>query len=177
MDSQIRRETAADYSEIAGLIEAAFREDLHSDHLEQFLVQRLRHSPAFIPELALVALREGRVVGHILLSKVLIRGKEQEVEVLSLAPVSVLPEFQGKGIGSALIREAHRRAETLGYAAVVLLGHEGYYPRFGYEMAKNYGIRFPFEAPEANCMVLELRENALAGMQGMVVYPEAFFGK
>ncbi|MEM0991954.1 MAG: N-acetyltransferase [Bacteroidota bacterium] len=145
-----------------------------SDHKEQFLVERLRKSSAFISELSMVAEVGGKIVGHILLTKLKIKQETNEFDSLALAPVSVLPEFQGKGIGGKLILESHKKAKALGHKSIVLLGHEKYYPRFGYEQAAKYGIELPFEVPKENCMVIELVENGLNGVRGMVEYPKEF---
>jgi predicted N-acetyltransferase YhbS len=79
----------------------------------------LRASNAFIPELSIVAETEGKIVGHILLTKIKIRNDSTEFDslalALALAPVSVLPELQGKGIGRKLILEAHKKAKELGF--------------------------------------------------------------
>lgn len=175
MNLHLRTEESGDFHQVAKLIQAAFRDDPHGDHQEHLLVERLRKSAAFIPELSIVALVDGEIVGHILLTKTMIRNQEQNFESLSLAPVSVIPWHQNKGVGSKLIREAHRRAKALGYTFVTVLGHEDYYPRFGYDLAKNYNITFSFEVPDENCMVLELKEGALDGVSGEVVYPAEFF--
>lgn len=171
----IRQEQPSDYSAVFQLIEAAFKTDPHSDGSEQHLVERLRKSQAFIPELSLVAELDGQVVGHLLISKITIKNDEQSQEELSLAPVSVLPQFQGRGIGSALIKKGHEIAANLGFGIIVLLGHETYYPKFGYQQADLVGIRFPFEAPLINCMVVELQANALSKISGTVEYPPEFF--
>ncbi|MEL6865570.1 MAG: N-acetyltransferase, partial [Bacteroidota bacterium] len=94
---------------------------------------------------------------------------------LALAPVSVHPDFQGKGIGGQLIEEAHRIARELDYGSIVLLGHADYYPRFGYRPIHQYNIKLPFEAPPENCMVVELKAGALEEVNGEVVYDAAFF--
>ena len=146
-----------------------------SDHKEHLLVKRLRRSDAFIPELSLVAeTQNGTIVGYILLTKVEIASAEKKVLSLGLAPVAVLPEYQNRGIGSALIKEAHNRAVSAGYHSVVLLGHKDYYPRFGYKKAIDYDIRFPFDVPPEFCMVKELAPNSLNGVHGVVQYASEF---
>ncbi|MCA0931340.1 N-acetyltransferase [Lutimonas saemankumensis] len=170
----IRQETPADYKDVFNLIEKAFRSEQHSDHKEQFLVERLRKSDAFIPELSLVAEVDGKIVGHILLTKLKIKNPVDSFDSLALAPVSVLPEFQGIGIGGKLIAESHKRAKELGHKSIVLLGHASYYPKFGYQRADKYEIELPFKVPKENCMVIELVENGLNGLSGIVEYPEAF---
>ena len=141
-DYEIRQETEKDYPQVFKLVEEAFRDMEESDHREQFLVERLRHSPAFVPELSLVADEDGGVVGYGLMTRVSIRSGILDAESLALAPVAVRPDRQSMGIGSALIRELHARAARLGYKSAVVLGHEGFYPRFGYRKASDYGIAF-----------------------------------
>lgn len=175
MEMQIRQEQTKDHAEVEALVEEAFREMEMSDHKEQFLVARLRKSAAFVPELSLVAEGEGKLLGHILLTRIQIREGERSVESLALAPVSVRPAFQGQGIGAALIEEAHRIAEGLGFGSTVLLGHPAYYPRFGYVRASAFGIRLPFEVPDEACMAIELVPGSLKGAGGTVVYPKEFF--
>lgn len=171
---KIRQENKNDYKEVFHLIEEAFRKVEFTDHKEQFLVERLRNSDAFIPELSLVAEIDSKIVGHILLTKLKIRDKSKEFNSLALAPVSVLPQFQGKGIGGKLILEAHKTAKELGYMSIILLGHENYYPKFGYKQADKFGIELPFEVPKENCMAIELIENGLNGVRGIVEYPKEF---
>jgi predicted N-acetyltransferase YhbS len=170
----IRKEQESDYESVFHLIERTFDKMELSDHREQFLVQRLRKSDSFVPELSIVALKENIIIGHILLTKIKIRNEKREFESLALAPVSVLPEFQNMGIGGKLIKQSHKIARNLGYRSVVLLGHEKYYPKFGYLRADKFGIELPFEVPKENCMVIELTENGLKGVSGIVEYPKEF---
>lgn len=175
MDIIIRQETQKDHRIVFDIITKSFENDEYSDHKEQYLVEKLRKSPGFISELSLVAEVNQTVVGYILLTPLQIVNENEAHESLAMAPVSVLPEFQGKGIGGELIKAAHHKAKKLGYASIVLLGHENYYPRFGYELASKYNIQFPFDAPDENCMVLALQNNALQNVSGVVTYPKDFF--
>lgn len=175
MNINVRQEKPADYPAVFELIEKAFRNLEVSNHLEHFLVERLRESKTFIPELSLVALLENKIVGHILLSKIKIKNNDKEFETLILAPVSVLPEFQNSGVGSQLINEAHKKAIELGFKSVILVGHEDYYPRFGYKKAIEFGIKQPFDVPEENSLVVELVDNGFDNVSGIVEYPKCFF--
>ena len=170
----IRQEKTTDFNAVFDLIEKAFKTEKLSDHREQFLVERLRKSNSFIPELSMVAEIDDKIVGHILLTKLKIKNNQTEFNSLALAPVSVLPEHQGNGIGGLLIEQAHKTAKELGYQSIVLLGHEKYYPRFGYEQADKYGIELPFNVPKENCMVIELTKKGLDGVVGVVEYPKEF---
>ena len=96
-DYEIRQETEKDYPQVFKLVEEAFRDMEESDHREQFLVERLRHSPAFVPELSLVADEDGGVVGYGLMTRVSIRSGILDAESLALAPVAVRPDRQSMG--------------------------------------------------------------------------------
>ena len=119
MNCVIRQESPADYHTVQLLIKDAFQSVPQSNQTEHDIVARLRNSPAFVNGLSLVAELDGVVIAHILLSKVLIKNEDSEFECLSLAPVSVTPKFQKQGVGSQLIKHAHRVAKDLGYTAVV----------------------------------------------------------
>ena len=173
---KIRQERKTDFKAVFDLIERAFKTENLSDHKEQFLVERLRQSNSFIPQLSMIAEIDNKIVGHILVTKLKIKNNQTEFDSLALAPVSVLPKFQGNGIGGMLIKEAHKTAIELGYKSIVLLGHENYYPKFGYELTEKFGIVLPFDVPKENCMVIELIENGLKGVTGTVEYPKEFNG-
>lgn len=175
MDIQLRQEQPGDFQRVSEIIEAAFKNEPHSDHSEHVLVERLRISDAFIPELSIVAETLNQVVGHILVTRININNQDVSFESLALAPVSVDPEMQGRGIGGLLIKEVHSIAKSLGYGSIVLLGHTDYYPRFGYKRASKFGITLPFDVPDENVMVVELRDGALNGVSGIVEYAKEFF--
>jgi predicted N-acetyltransferase YhbS len=153
---KVKQEEPKDYFEVYKLLENAFKDEPFSDHKEAALVNRLRNSPSFIPALSLVAEIDNIIVGYILLTKIKIINKDANpVTSLALAPVAVLKSYQGNGIGSVLIKTAHNIARELKYNSIVLLGHNNYYSKFGYEKANKYGIRLPFDVPEENCMVMD----------------------
>lgn len=167
----IRQELENDHEAVYQVVKSAFITMEKASGDEQDLVNRLRKSKAFIPELSLVAELDGQIIGHILFTKMNIG----EHPSLALAPVAVLPEYQSQGIGAQLIREGHQIARELGYRTVVLVGHPGYYPRFGYLPASRWKITAPFEIPDEAFMVLELVEGGLDGVSGEIEYAKEFF--
>ena len=171
----IRQERTKDAKAVFSLIQKAFENEEYSDQKEQYLVERLHKSHDFIPELSLVATFNDKIVGYILLSKILIESDTETNQSLAMAPVAVLPEYQGNKIGAQLIEEVHKRATKLGYDSIVLLGHEHYYPRFGYKLASSFEINLPFDVPDENCMAIELQIGALKNVSGTVVYPNEFY--
>ncbi|GAB6615521.1 MULTISPECIES: GNAT family N-acetyltransferase [Bacillus] len=169
----IRQEQQNDYRKTEEVVQQAFLHEEFSDKTEHKLVKRIRECEAFVPELSIVAVEE-EIVGHILLSKITIEQDGISVESLALAPVSVARGHQKKGIGGKLIGAALEKAKELGYGSVVVLGHPEYYPKFGFKKASEWNIKAPFEVPEEVFMVVELRENALEGVEGIVQYSSAF---
>ena len=165
----IRPETAEDYEAIREVNQLAFgREE------EARLVEALRRLPDFIPELSLVGIEAGRVVGHILFSPMVIETQEGAVPALALAVLAVRPEFQNQGIGSELVRDGLERCRSLGHRIVVVIGHPKYYPRFGFSPARAQGLKVPFPVPYEAFLALELVPGALDGLAGMVKYPPPF---
>ncbi|MFN6516000.1 MAG: GNAT family N-acetyltransferase [Nostoc sp. CreGUA01] len=163
----IRRETFTDYPAIALVNTLAFGQDN-----EAKLVERIRNSHRYIPELSLVAEIEGMVVGHILFSYIDLVD-EQTLQVLGLAPLAVRPEFQRQGIGSALIKAGLKIAETNKEAVVIVLGHPEFYTRFDFQASVIYGIESPFPVPEEFFMVKTL-PSYQEKYKGKIVYPPAF---
>lgn len=175
MNIKIRQEKETDYKVSESLIEKAFKNAEYSDQKEHLFVAKLRKSGDFVPELSLVAELDGVIVGHIMLTKLIIENEENRYSTLALAPVSVLPEYQNKGVGSKLISESLKIAKEIGFKSVIVLGHDKYYPRFGFKPASKWGIKAPFEVQDENFMALELEDGGLADIKGTVVYSKEFF--
>ncbi len=160
-----RPATPADAEAIARVHGAAFPQDS-----EAKLVSAL--DAEGYSEISVVAEKDGKVVGHVLFSRMTLTFKDRTVRTLALAPVAVLPEFQNDGIGSKLIRDGLGRAASAGWEAVIVLGHAKYYPRFGFDPKMVKGIASPYASP--NLMGLELKAGALRGEGGKMTYPPPF---
>jgi predicted N-acetyltransferase YhbS len=167
----IRQESDNDIASISDLVKRAYADVPYSDHTEQIMIARLRASTAFVPALSLVAESGSCLVGHVLVTKVWIRDGERATPSLALAPLSVVPEAQGQGVGTALVTEAHRRVKALGYRSLVVIGPSTYYRRFGYLPLDAFEISVPFTVRPENCMILPLVPKGLEGVRGMVDYP------
>ncbi|MFE5211931.1 GNAT family N-acetyltransferase [Streptomyces sp. NPDC056600] len=142
-------ETGADAAAVRAVDLAAFPTAEEAD-----LVEALRaDAEAWFGDLALVAEDErGTVVGH----TVLTRCHVGTAPALALAPVAVLPDHQGQGVGAVLVRAALEAARKRGEHHVVVLGHPSYYPRFGFSRASVHGIRVSFDVPDEALMALTL---------------------
>ena len=166
---EIRKETENDYKEVYNVVKTAFETAEHSDGNEQDLVNELRNSDNFIPELSLVAIENNKIVGYILFTKIEL-GNNTEI---ALAPLAVLPEYQKQGVGSKLIEEGHKIAKKLGYHFSIVLGSEKYYPKFGYVPAIQYGIEAPFDVFSENFMAKKLNDTNTE-IKGVVRYAKEF---
>jgi putative acetyltransferase len=167
----VRAERADDHTAIREIHVLAFD---GKGEPEARLVELLRQTPGFVPELSLVAEQDGRVVGHILFTPLIIQSTSNPAPALALAPLAVHPEYQNQGIGSALVRHGLNACQQLGHKIVIVQGIPAYYPRFGFTSASKKGLQEPFQVPSEAFMALELVPGALDGVSGMVRYPPEF---
>jgi putative acetyltransferase len=167
----IRRERPEDRPSVHKVNSLAFSQAFgHAGEAD--LVDALREEAH--PYISLVALLGGRVVGHIFFSPVTIEDEDSRCTAMGLAPMAVLPEHQGRGIGSRLVRQGLEECRRDGHNIVVVLGHPDYYPRFGFEPAAPKGIRSEYDVTDDKFMVAELEPGALADRKGIVKYHAAF---
>lgn len=164
--NSIRSEEPHDRQAVRKINEAAF-----GGPAEANLVEALHRDGAAV--VALVAGRDGEVVGHILFSPVSVEPATRK-RVVGLAPMAVAPDFQRLGIGTQLVREGLDRCRGAGAEAVVVLGHAEYYPRFGFRPAANFGLRCEYDVPPEVFMALELVPDSLRDVSGLVKYHRAF---
>jgi putative acetyltransferase len=137
---------------------------------EADLIDRLRRER--LVELSLVAIIGGQIVGHILFSDLEAEIDGRSVKALALAPMAVVPMRQRQGIGARLIGESLARLERGEYEALVVLGHESYYPKFGFSAELAQKLASPFKGD--SFMAMELKPDALQGEKGSVTYSPAF---
>lgn len=170
MDIKLRTEVPADYRETENVTREAFWNHYSPGCYEHYLLHVMRDSPAFVPELDLVAEHDGRIVGHVVSMKGVIEGDDGlKYEVLSLGPISVLPEFQRRGIGGRMIERTRELAREMGYRAVLLCGDPDYYLYQGFVPAELLGIRTADDMYAMALHVCELYEGALSGVKGRYI--------
>jgi putative acetyltransferase len=165
--AEIRPEQAQDIEAIREVNRQAFGRPAEAE-----LVDALRAENDVT--LSLVAVEEGQVVGHILFTPVELVEGEERFPAVGLGPMAVLPAYQQQGIGSRLIEAGLEALREQGQSLVFVLGHSDYYPRFGFRPTRPYGIRCEFDVPDDVFMVVTLRDGALSGRRGTVVYRPAF---
>ncbi len=168
MEISIRNEQPGDEADIRRINILAFNGSAEAD-----IVDQLRLA---CPEgLSLVALDGERLVGHILFTPAVIGTPGQQVNGMGLAPMSVLPEYQGQGIGSQLARTGLEMLRQAGQPFVIVLGHPHYYPRFGFKIASQHGIVSQYDGiPDEAFMILIFDQEALKGVSGVAYYRSEF---
>lgn len=165
----IRPEKPEDFRGIARVNDLAFKRKA-----EGKLVEEIRTLPEFVPELSIVIEQDSQIVGHILFTPVLVKDGEKSHQMLTLAPMSVLPDYQKTSVGKLLVIYSLQRARELGYKSACVLGHPSYYPKFGFKIASGWNIKSPFPAPDEAFMAIELEKGSLEKVQGTVVFPSVF---
>ena len=164
----IRKEQPADYEQVYELNAAAFGQPLEAE-----IVVKLRESCTDL--ISLVADLDGAVVGHILFSPAVIDSGEHQLSGMGLAPMAVSPQHQGVGIGSKLVGAGLKELEELGYPYCIVLGHPGYYPKFGFVKASEYCVSSEYpDIPDEAFMIRVFDEKELEGVSGVARYRPEF---
>lgn len=167
MNISIRLENENDFRNVENLTREAFWDVYKPGCDEHLVVHKIRKTDAFIKELDFVACNQEKIVGNVIYSKAkVINENNEEFEILCIGPLGVLPSYQGKGIGTLLMKHSIKVAKTLGYNAIVIFGNSNYYHRFGFENAKKYNIQTSWGDNFEDFMVLELYEGSLEGISG-----------
>lgn len=164
---KLRNETAEDYRRVEEITREAFWNHNVPGCDEHYLIHTMRNCEAFIKELDFVAEIDGKVIANIVYAKAEIVGDSGEhYEVITFGPISVLPEYQGKGIGGMLINHTKEIAKELGYRAILIYGDPEYYSRFGFVEAEKYDIRTSDNMYAVPLQALELYPGALCDCAG-----------
>ena len=166
----VRAETPADYADVRTIVDAAFGDTITGD-----LVDMIRASDRYVPELSLVAVSEGQSLGHVMSSYVdVVPGTRR---VLQVGPLAVAPAHQRTGIGSVLMEETIRLADERGEPLLLIEGNPKYYERFGFARADELGIEPPPEAHGPQFFMLRRLGAYDPSLTGRAVYPpETFAG-
>jgi putative acetyltransferase len=165
----IRAETEADHDAIRRIVDEAFGDTITGD-----IVDAIRLTDRFVPELSLVALSQGQSLGHVISSYVDVEPDARRV--LQVGPLAVVPSHQRRGIGSALMEETIRVAEQRGEPLLLIEGDPKYYERFGFTRADVVGIEPPPEAHGPQYFMIRPLARYDPEFRGRAVYPPETFG-
>lgn len=166
----LRTAQPADYAGTEHVTREAFWNYYVPGCNEHYLLHIMRGSLSFIPELDVVAVHGGRIVGNIVYAASVIRTDDgKEYEVLGMGPIAVLPEYQRRGIGRRMIGYTKDRAREMGFRAIFLYGDPDYYSRCGFVPAETLGIRTADNMCAAALQACELQRDSLSGLKGRYV--------
>lgn len=174
MNLQVRKALDSDNQAIMDVVIAAFG-DMEGQEITD-LITGLLADPGAQPSLSLVVTVDDYVVGHILFTNVQINHSQRVVSSAILAPLSVHPEYQNQGIGGRLIKEGLKQLKAAGVELVFVLGHPGYYPKYGFSDAGLRGFEAPYPIPSENAgawMVQELQPGFIGHISGQVMCADA----
>jgi putative acetyltransferase len=182
MTVSIEGAAAHDTATLGAFVEAAFATARVSDGHERDLLEQVRADSRYVPELELVVMEHGEIIGYAMASRTTIAEAVGEGSVgegsvgrtwqaLYLGPICTREDRRDAGLGSILVRELLMRGARLGYGSMFLAGDLAYYPRFGFRPASTWGIRCQFDIPAEmldNIMGIEMIPGALDGVSGVV---------
>lgn len=171
----LRPEAPGDYRATEELTREAFWNHYAPGCNEHYLLHTMRNHPDFLPELCFVAEEADALVGHIAYTRASVVGEQGVVwPVLCFGPLSVHPQWQGKGVGSALVRHTLALAKEQGHTAVLITGNPGFYGRLGFRAAERYDIRYANGKFMPALLACQLAPNALEDKPGRFLESSAF---
>jgi predicted N-acetyltransferase YhbS len=167
MEIKLRPEEEKDYRLVEELTREAFWNVNFPGCAEHLLIHNLRKAREFIKKLDFVAIHNNKIVGNIVYVEAKVKNNDKEYTVLTFGPLSVLPEYQDKGIGGKLINHTIKLSKEMGYKAIIIYGDPEYYKRFGFKESKEYNITNKDKKYPAALLVFELYSKALNGIKGI----------
>ncbi|MGX4686216.1 GNAT family N-acetyltransferase [Vagococcus sp. JNUCC 83] len=171
---KLRTIQTGDFQYVRELIIQSFEQSEHGYNDEASLVEMIRESPAYNQALEVVASIDKSIVGHGLLSEAVIKNDINAIDELKglvLAPLSVLPSYQNKGIGTHLLLELEKRAIKTDYAFITILGEPAFYSRFGYVQSDTYHVSSELDVPTEYLLMKKLKPEMI---EGTLFYNRAF---
>lgn len=178
-DYLIRLEQPEDYRETEELVREAFWNIYHPGCSEHYLLHVMRDDPAFVRELDFVMEKDGRLIGQNVFARTIIKADSGEnIDVLTMGPISILPDLKRRGYGKKLLDYCLERAAEMGFGAVLIEGNIGFYGKSGFDYASRFGIRYhdlPEDADSSFFLCRELSPGYLEGITGVYQTPAVYY--
>lgn len=175
----IRRETESDYGAVENLVRESFWNVYRPGCMEHYVLHRFRCDPAFLPELAFVMEKDGRLIGQNIFVRAAISADNgRSVPIMAMGPICIAPEYKRQGYGKKLLDFSLEKAAALGCGAVCFEGNIGFYGKSGFTYASKFGIRYhdlPEGADASFFLCKELLPDYLSGVTGEYAPPEGYF--
>lgn len=175
-DYLIRQEVPADYRETENLVREAFWNVYHPGCTEHYILRSFRGRTEFIPELDLVMVMDGRIIGQVMyVHSEICRDDGEKIRTVTFGPISIHPDYQRKGYGKILLDASLERAAQLGAGAVLITGNPAFYGKSGFVPGKEISIRYRDDPEAGYFLVRELRKGYLDRVSGTFADPAGYF--
>lgn len=165
---KIRQVVPNDYRQIDDFVKTAFATAPVSDGTEQEFVLKLRKSSDFLPALEFIATENEIIIGHIMLTRCYVKGKNKTFTGVLVAPLAVALDHRNRGIGSKLLRYGLAQAVAREYTAAFLVGDPAYYHRFGFRIVSDFNILNDSDIPDQFVQACELIPDSLKDVSGRI---------
>lgn len=175
MEIMIRKEVGSDFRKVEEITREAFWNLYMPGCNEHYLAHVMRNHPDFINSLDFVAMLDGEIVGNIMYMKSSVIDENNEsLDTITFGPVSVLPKFQKRGIGAALIKYSLNKAITDGYNAVIIFGHPRNYCKHGFKSSRDFNVSTKAGKYPSSLLVLELKKDVFGGHSWKFIESDAY---
>ena len=178
-DCIIRLERTEEHRETETLVREAFWNVYRPGCLEHYVLNQLRNDKAFVPELNFVMEKDGRLIGQNMFMRAVIKADDgSDLPIMTMGPICITPELQGKGYGKILLDYSLEKAAELGCGALCFEGNINFYGKSGFTYASEFGIRYhglPEGADASFFLCKELKKGYLDGISGEYTPPKGYF--
>lgn len=172
----IRLENKEDYFNVEKLTREAFWNVYRPKAVEHYVLHNFRNKPNFVRELDLVLELNGEIIGHIMFAKTKLLGpKADKLSAMTFGPFSIKPKYQHKGYGEMLLNNAINKAKMMGVDVLLIEGNYDYYKKYGFKLGKDLNIIYKDDPNADYFLVLELKNNSLAGISAEYEDPKEYF--
>ena len=178
-DYIIRPEKKEEYRDVENLVRESFWNVYRPGCSEHYVIHVLREDPAFVKELDFVMEKDGKLIGQNIFMKTMIEADDgRTIDVLTMGPIGITPEFKRKGYGKAILDYSLEKATEMGFGAVLFEGNIGFYGKSGFDYASKFGIRYhdlPEDADSSFFLCKELIPGYLDGITGVYQTPKGYY--
>lgn len=175
----IRSERIEEHAEVENLVRESFWNVYRPGCLEHYVLNQLRHDPAFVPELDFVMEKDGKIIGQNMFIRAVIHADDgRDIPIMTMGPICIAPEWKRKGYGKILLDYTMEKAAELGCGALCFEGNIDFYGKSGFTYASDFGIRYhglPEGADSSFFLCKELIPGYLDGITGEYATPQGYF--
>ena len=175
----IRLEKEEEYRNVENLVRESFWNVYRPGCFEHYVLNQLRHDPAFVPELDFVIELDGKLIGQNMFMRAIIKADDgRTIPIMTMGPICITPDLKRKGYGKRLLDYSLEKAKELGCGAVCFEGNIDFYGKSGFTQASHFGIRYhgvPEGEDASFFLCKELIPGYLDGITGEYATPQGYF--